>query len=91
MDLRGATELVADLHQLDRELQRFLEGEARRRFCREQVGEVAPTEIGGSQYLDPSEQAGFLRRHVEVAIAPVEELIWRLELRQQDPLGCQFR
>ena len=90
VDLCGATELVADLHQLDGELQSLVEGEARGRFCREEVGEVAPVKVGGGEDFDPCQQAGLLRRHVQVAVTPVQEFIRRLEFRQKDS-GCRVQ
>ena len=83
MTITGSAQLIAQLHQLFCELLRLVEREVRCRLRREQGREVRPREMRTRQHLYPRQQAGLLRRHVYVAITPIQELVRGLEFRQK--------
>ena len=83
--LIGAPEGIAQLHELLSERLGRMGGEARERaiIFGEELVELPRIAGRSGQHFHPSQQAGFLRGYAGIAVAPVEEVLGRLDFRQQ--------
>ena len=83
----GATQLLAQGHQLFGESLGLAEGQALEAVLAQQGRELFRRALLGRQHLHPGEQAGAWACDLNLLIAPIQEPLRRHDARQQHPVG----